>query len=297
MHKNQISSRFIIASPICSIKPLSKDKTSIFKLFYEKVERYHAKGKVWSRIKTFWTIHNSYPLISSINKLSKRKAAKIMSTFEFSTLYTKIPHDKLLYVLNEITDFAFNVGTGDYVTVYSSGAFWSRSNSKTGRSYSLQEIKSCLEFLINSSFFQVGSKIFRQVIGIPMGLDPVPFFANLFLFFYGSRWLNSIKNTNYGVARKLDNISRLIDDLIAINDGNEFENHYNEIYPSELILKKENTSHTETTFLDLHLCRTEDQIQTSLYDKRNSYNFHIKVAPYNQNSLNLSSNFLCGTIY
>ena len=84
MHKNQISSRFIIASPICSIKPLSKDKTSIFKLFYEKVERYHAKGKVWSRIKTFWTIQNSYPVISSINKLNKLKAAKIMSTFEFS---------------------------------------------------------------------------------------------------------------------------------------------------------------------------------------------------------------------
>ena len=33
----------------------------------------------------------------------------------------------------------------DYVTVYNSGAFWSRSKSKTGRSYSLQEKKSCLE--------------------------------------------------------------------------------------------------------------------------------------------------------
>ena len=46
-----------------------------------------------------------------------------MSTFDFSVLYTKIPHDKLLYVLNEITDFAFKGGTGDYVTVYNSGAF------------------------------------------------------------------------------------------------------------------------------------------------------------------------------
>ena len=33
-----------------------------------------------------------------------------MSTFDFSTLYTKIPHDQLLYVLNEITDFAFKGG-------------------------------------------------------------------------------------------------------------------------------------------------------------------------------------------
>ena len=76
MHKNPISFRFIIASPVCSVKPLSKDITSIFKLFYEKVERYHTKGKALSGIKSFWTIQNSYTVISSINKLNKRNAAK-----------------------------------------------------------------------------------------------------------------------------------------------------------------------------------------------------------------------------
>ena len=112
-----------------------------------------------------------------------------------------------------------------------------------------------------------------------MGSDSASFFANLFLFFYESRWLKSIKNTNYGVARKFGNIFRFIDDLIAINDGNEFENHYNEIYPSALILKKKNTSYTETTFLDFHLCINESQIQTSSYDERNSYNFNVVGLP------------------
>ena len=93
MHKNPISFRFIIASPVCSIKPLSKDIASMFKLLYEKVERFHTKGKVWLGIETFWTIQNSYPVISNISKLSKTKAAKSMSTSDFSTLYTKIPHD------------------------------------------------------------------------------------------------------------------------------------------------------------------------------------------------------------
>ena len=176
------------------------------------MERYHIKGKIWLGIKTFWTIQNSYSVISSINKLNKCNAAKGMPHFDFSTLYTKIPHDKLLYVLNEITDFAFKGRTRDYVTVYNLGAFWSQSKSKTGRSFSLQEIKYCLKFLINNSFFHLSSKIFHQVIVIPMGSDPAPFFANLFLFFYESRWLKSIKNSNYGVARKFGNIFRFIDD-------------------------------------------------------------------------------------
>ena len=64
-----------------------------------------------------------------------------MSTFDFSKFYTKIPHDKLPYVLNEITDFVFKGGTRDYITAYNSGVFWSQSNNKTGRSYSLQEKK------------------------------------------------------------------------------------------------------------------------------------------------------------
>ena len=72
MHINPLRFRFIIASPVCTIKPLSKDVTSIFKLFYEKVEIYHTKGKVWSEIKTFWTIENSSPVIPGINKLNKR---------------------------------------------------------------------------------------------------------------------------------------------------------------------------------------------------------------------------------
>ena len=87
-----------------------------------------------------------------------------------------------------------------------------------------------------------------------MRSDTAPFFANLFLFFYES---NPKKNSNYGAARKFGNIFRFIDDLIAINDGNEFENHYNEIYLYKLILKKGKTSHTETTFLHFHLCINE----------------------------------------
>ena len=71
--------------------------------------------------------------------------------------------------------------------------------------------------------------------------DPALFFANLFLYFYESKWINELKKNDLIKARKLCNIFRFIDDLNSINDGGEFEKSvFSKIYPEELQLKKEN---------------------------------------------------------
>ena len=77
------------------------------------------KEKHGQESRPFRTVQNSFPSISSINNLNQHKVAKSMPTFDFSMLYTKIPRDKLLYILNEITDFAFKGRTRNYVSVYS----------------------------------------------------------------------------------------------------------------------------------------------------------------------------------
>lgn len=87
------------------------------------MERYHTKARVWIEIKTIRTIWNNVPVISNINKLNKREAAKRISTFNFSTLHTKKPHDELIQVLHEITQFVFKGEKKDDATIYSSGAF------------------------------------------------------------------------------------------------------------------------------------------------------------------------------
>ena len=56
MYTNAVSFRFIIASPVCNIKPLSKDITSILKLFYEKVEKVSYKSKSMVRNQDLFTI-------------------------------------------------------------------------------------------------------------------------------------------------------------------------------------------------------------------------------------------------
>ena len=55
-----------------------------------------------------------------------------------------------------------------------------------------------------------------------MGTDTAPFYSNLVLFFYKSKWLTFIKISSYDVTRKFDNIFRSIVDLIAISTLQDF---------------------------------------------------------------------------
>ena len=70
-------------------------------------------------------------------------------------------------------------------------------------------------------FFRVGSKSFRQVIGIPMGSDPAPFIANLFLYIYENRFMTNLKKTDLSREKNLRHVFRFIDDLIALNDNDD----------------------------------------------------------------------------
>ena len=53
------------------------------------------------------------------------------------------------------------------------------------------------------------------------------------------------KSQLWGFVRELGNIFRFIDDLIAIKDENEFQNHYKKVYLLQLIWKKGNTSNRD----------------------------------------------------
>ena len=81
-----------------------------------------------------------------------------------------------------------------------------------------------------------------------MGSDPALFYANLFLLFCESKWVNELKKSNLIKAQKLSNIFRFINDLNSINDGEEFESSYSNIYHEELQLGKKILINTRLIF-------------------------------------------------
>ena len=70
---------------------------------------------------------------------------------------------------------------------------------------------------------------------MPMGIDPAPFWANIYLYSYESKYItnltkNNISKENKILAKKFHATSRFIDDLLALNDGGEFGKVHKQIY-------------------------------------------------------------------
>ena len=89
-----------------------------------------------------------------------------------------------------------------------------------------------------------------------MGIDPAPFWENLYLHYYESQYITRlIKSKDKEIrfqAFKFKNSFRFIDDCCNINDSNAFSLHQDEIYPPELELKCEHFG-THVTFLELDI--------------------------------------------
>ena len=203
IHKIPSGARFIIAGKKCIHKQLSKHVTSAFKLCYSQIDAYHKKTYYFSEAKTFWVIQNNSLPLECIKKINKRKNAKQISTFDFSTLYTKIRHGKLLDILYKVVDFVFKGRTSDYIIINKRGCV-SWSSKKRGYHFVFTKslLKEAIKFLLHNCFFSIGNITMIQVIGIPMGCDPASCFANLFLAHKEADWVNLFrlldKRNNFG---------------------------------------------------------------------------------------------------
>ena len=289
MHKTPIGKRFIVASSKCSTKPLSKLISKVFKLMFTQTQNFHLKSTFYSHYKRFWVVQNAMPIIDKLNSINKRKAGKCISTFDFSTLYTKIPHDKLLETLFKLIDFVFNGGEKKYLDFSRHELIW--TNKKNGKTFfTPATLKAAVKYLILECHFTVGNTVFTQIIGIPMGIDPAPFWANLHLYSYESDFILKLIKCDKARALRYHSIARFIDDLSAINDGYDFERSFQEIYPPELELKVEHHG-THATFLDLDITLKDGIFIYKLFDKRDAFPFFIVRMP------NKSSNIPSTTFY
>ena len=137
-----------------------------------------------------------------------------------------------------------------------------------------------LTFLLDNIFIRFGTKMYRQVVGIPMGTNCAPLVADLFLFCYERDFMKYLSDDKqFDVIDAFNTASRYLGDILNISNVN-FDNMVSQIYPSELQLNTANTSDTEAAFLDLHLSISNDIVSTKIYDKRDDFDFEIVNLPF-----------------
>ena len=75
-----------------------------------------------------------------------------------------------------------------------------------------------LHYLLDNIFIRFGSKLYRQIVGIPMGTNCAPLVADLFLFFcYARDFIFSLSDNNQAdIIEAFNSTTRYLDDLILI---------------------------------------------------------------------------------
>ena len=149
-----------------------------------------------------------------------------------------------------------------------------------------------LEFLVDNIFVVFAGKVFQQTVGIPMGTNCAPLLADIFLYSYEADFIQSLLSTGKKHLASRFNLTYwyIVDVLSIINQ--EFENYQGQMYPAELEIKDTTESTTSTSYLDLLLSiGRAGQLHTSIYEKRDDFNFHITNFPF------LSSNIPSSLAY
>ena len=182
LHKDPYKQRFIAGSAKCSTKPLSKLLTSILTTVKDGLKKYCDVIHSHSGINQMWILKNSKELLENLNSNSLASVHSI-KTYDFSTLYTTIPHSKLKSRLTELIRNAFRFKNGkkryEYIVVGYKSTYFVKDHSEAKNKYTEDDIVRMLEFLIDNIFVESGGVIF-QVIGIPMGTNCAPLLADLF---------------------------------------------------------------------------------------------------------------------
>ena len=153
-----------------------------------------------------------------------------LSTYDFSTLYTTLPHNLIKNKLVDLIERIFQ-GEGSFYIAYNERhAFFTSDAVKYYNLWYDQKVYEALTFLLDNIYIRFGSKLHRQIVDIPVGTNCAPHVADLFLFCYERDFMLSLSDDNQAeVIEAFNSTSRYLDDLLNIENA-FFDSMANHIY-------------------------------------------------------------------
>ena len=124
--------------------------------------------------------------------------------------------------MNNIINNAFNhknrATQYTHIKVGRSKNYFTNDPLNGDNEYSASDICKMIEFLVDIIYVRFGGQPVRQTVGIHMGTDCAPLFADVFLYSYEHEFLDKlIKEAKRKLARKFNLSCRYIDDLMSFS--------------------------------------------------------------------------------
>ena len=167
-----------------------------------------------------------------------------------STLYYTLPHNLIKDKLVDLIEDIFQREGSLYISCNDENAFFTSDAVRNYNSWSCLKVCEALTLLLDNIHIRFASKLYRQIVGIPMGTNCDPLVADLFRSVMKETSCCPFQKINQSdVIETFNSTSRYLDDLLNI-ENDFFDSMVNRIYPSELRLNKANVSYTEASFLD-----------------------------------------------
>ena len=160
LHKTPYKARFIAASRSCTTTRLSKFMTECLKLVRSHCTAYCKTIRERTGVNSMWIINNSLDVIRTLEE--KQLSLTHVSTWDFSTLYTSLPHARLKNQLHDLLERVFRTKGKSFIATNSFRTFWTNDRMSMRYTYfSCGELCLAIDFLIDNIYVRFGSSVFR----------------------------------------------------------------------------------------------------------------------------------------
>ena len=171
-HKSPVGFRVITSGNSCSLQQLSIYMAICLKSMLHSAKNRSNYDNKFSCRNDFFIIDSNEKVLDFLYSNNSCKNFKSINTYDFSTLYTSIPHQQLKDNLRKFVERVFDFKEKDYIipNLYTKKAYFSNSSCADKKvCFSKEDVLECLYYLIDNSFVVFRNVVYRQVVGIPMG--------------------------------------------------------------------------------------------------------------------------------
>lgn len=193
------------------------------------------------------------------------------TTYDFTTLYTKLPLNKIVENMQIAITEAMEYKTTAQQQQGRNGEIM----AKYATLKSTEELMDYVNFIVNNTFIANSvNEVYRQQVGIPMGTNCAPEIANLVLYVWESRYIDVLRNSNrMDIVYSHKYTKRFIDDIICFNA---------QAFPQEAYEGLEYSQQTHpdgsVNFLGAKFHNYQQRFRISVFDKAKEW--PVKVIRY-----------------